>query len=170
MRASSATLDTGKVYGIGAFAVQLVAPWPDFVVAFSVQRALKNGHFDKQELDTLAFLGRHASRALTIVYRLANSNAITAGLFHLLDQLDGGHLSWPARLAAVVGAGHSRVATDQPLSGLRATISIAEVRAPRLRRTISKPVQATSGNRLRTGSNQSASRGLGQCALYRMIW
>lgn len=60
-----------RSYGFGAFAAQLVTPLPNFVVAFSVQRSLKRGHFDKAELETLGLLGRHAARALLVSTKLA---------------------------------------------------------------------------------------------------
>ena len=59
-----------RSYGIGAFAAHLVAPLPNFVVAFSVQRALKHGQFEQHELKTLNLLGKHAARALIISTRL----------------------------------------------------------------------------------------------------
>ncbi len=60
-----------RAYGIGAFAAQLVTPLPNFVVAFSVQRALEEGQFERRELETLKLLGKHAARALVISTYLA---------------------------------------------------------------------------------------------------
>lgn len=77
-------------YGIGAFAAQLVEPWPGHVIAFSVQRALQRGHFEGGEIDTLNWLGRHAARALTISLRLAAGDGIVDGLFEVLEKFDGG--------------------------------------------------------------------------------
>ncbi len=58
--------DFCRSYGMGAFAVQLVTPMPNFVVAFSVMRALDRGAFERGELDTLNLLGKHAARALLV--------------------------------------------------------------------------------------------------------
>ena len=81
-----------RKYGIGAFAAQLVPALPDFVVAFSVQRALKGGHFERHELETLNLLGRHAARALMISTRLAASRQQEATLANALTQFDCGAL------------------------------------------------------------------------------
>ena len=81
-----------RKYGIGAFAAQLVPALPDFVVAFSVQRALNGGHFERHELETLNLLGRHAARALMISTRLAASRQQEATLANALTQFDCGAL------------------------------------------------------------------------------
>lgn len=67
-------------YGIGSFAAHLVAPLPDFVVAFSVQRALENGEFHNRELATLDLLGRHAARALAISIRISAATQLENAL------------------------------------------------------------------------------------------
>ena len=77
-------------YGIGAFAAQLVAPMPNFVVAFSVQRALERGQFEKQDLETLKLLGTHAARALLISNHLSWARAIEQTLSAALARLDCG--------------------------------------------------------------------------------
>lgn len=69
-----------RSYGIGAFAAHLVAPLPNFVVAFSVQRALELGEFSAQNLATIDLLGRHAARALTISVRLSAERALSQTL------------------------------------------------------------------------------------------
>jgi hypothetical protein len=48
----------------------------------------------------------------------------------------------------------------------RATIKMADVRAPRVRRTMSKPVKAISMGKPLGSSNQFAKRGLGARELY----
>jgi len=62
-----------RSYGMGAFAVQLVTPMPNFVVAFSVMRALDRGPFERRELDTLNLLGKHAARAFLVSTGLQNA-------------------------------------------------------------------------------------------------
>jgi DNA-binding CsgD family transcriptional regulator len=79
-----------KSYGIGAFAAQLVAPMPNFVVAFSVQRALKRGQFEKQDLETLKLLGTHAARALLISSHLSSARNVEQTLSAALARLDCG--------------------------------------------------------------------------------
>lgn len=77
-----------RSYGIGAFAAQLVVPFPDLVVAFSVQRRLKLGHFEARDLATLKLLGTHAARALLISMRLATARKIGQTIVHALAQFD----------------------------------------------------------------------------------
>src|ERR1700675_2344734 len=60
-------------------------------------------------------------------------------------------------------------AEGRPLS-FRATINMAEVRAPSVRRTISKPVKAISIGKPLGSSNQVAKRGLGERELYLATW
>lgn len=79
-----------RAWGIGAFAAQLVEPWPGHVVAFSGQRALKRGHFDGDDLTTLRWLGQHAARALTVSLRLAARESMIGGLFETLERFGGG--------------------------------------------------------------------------------
>ena len=79
-----------RKFGIGAFAVQLIEPWPGHVVAFSGQRALKRGHFEGTEVDSLNWLGRHAARALTISLRLAAGERTVGGLLEILERFNGG--------------------------------------------------------------------------------
>jgi DNA-binding CsgD family transcriptional regulator len=81
-----------RSYGIGAFAAQLVMPLPNFVVAFSVQRALEHGHFERRHLDTLNLLGKHAARALLISTHLTSAYKIERGLADALSHLDCGAL------------------------------------------------------------------------------
>ena len=81
-----------RAYGMGAFAAQLVTPWPDFVVAFSVQRPVACGHFDKQHLDTLRILGRHAARALLVSTRLSAARSLGQTLNIALAQFNCGAL------------------------------------------------------------------------------
>jgi DNA-binding CsgD family transcriptional regulator len=81
-----------RSYGIGAFAAQLVTPLPDFVVAFSVQRAVKRGQFEKGELDMLDLLGRHAARALVISTRLSAGRQLVPTLDAMLERFDCGAL------------------------------------------------------------------------------
>ncbi len=68
--------DFCRPYGMGSFAAHLVAPLPNFVVAFSVMRAVERGQFEKRELRTLDLLGRHAARALVISTHLAAARGI----------------------------------------------------------------------------------------------
>jgi DNA-binding CsgD family transcriptional regulator/PAS domain-containing protein len=91
-----------RSYGIGAFAAHLVAPLPDFVVAFSVQRALERGQFDKQELKTLDLLGRHAARALVMSTRLQAVRSIEQSLADALAQFDCGAVIADSELKIVV--------------------------------------------------------------------
>lgn len=79
-------------YNIGAFAAQLVKPLPNFVVAFSVQRAGDLGHFDRRHLDTLALLGKHAARALLISTHLAAARQAERSVSSALAQLNCGAL------------------------------------------------------------------------------
>lgn len=79
-------------YGIGAFAAQLVAPLPNLVVAFSVQRALERGEFEKRELAILNLLGRHAARALVVGARLAAARQLEQTVIEALAQFDCGAL------------------------------------------------------------------------------
>ncbi len=77
-----------RPYGIGAFAAHLVAPLPNLVVAFSVQRALNRGEFERHELATLDLLGRHAARALVISMRLSATAQLERALTSTLGQVD----------------------------------------------------------------------------------
>jgi DNA-binding CsgD family transcriptional regulator len=86
---------------MGAFAAQIVTPLPTLVVSISVQRALKRGPFESQELDRLAWLGRHAARAVTVSLRLAAARANERTLADMLERLPCG--------AVVVDAGHQVV-------------------------------------------------------------
>jgi DNA-binding CsgD family transcriptional regulator len=81
-----------RSYGLGAFAAQLVMPLPEFVVAFSVQRPLARGHFEKRELETLRLLGRHAARALLISTRFTAGRQIGQALAGALAHFDCGAL------------------------------------------------------------------------------
>jgi PAS domain-containing protein len=81
-----------RSYGIGAFAAQLVAPLPNLVVAFSVQRALERGEFERRELKTLSLLGRHAARALLVGARLAAARQLEQTIIDALAQFDCGAL------------------------------------------------------------------------------
>ncbi len=77
-----------RKYGMGSFAAQLVTPMPNFVVAFSVMRALHLGQFEKHELEKLSLLGKHAARALVISTRLAAAQSherIAVAAFGQLD-------------------------------------------------------------------------------------
>jgi DNA-binding CsgD family transcriptional regulator len=78
-----------RSYGMGSFAAQLVAPLPNFVVAFSVMRAVEHGEFDKRELKTLDLLGRHAARALVISTQLAAARGYERSLAAVLATFDG---------------------------------------------------------------------------------
>lgn len=81
-----------RVYGMGAFAAQLVEPLPNFVVAFSVMRALDRGQFERRELATLNLLGRHAARALVVGARLAAARRLEQTVIEALAQFDCGAL------------------------------------------------------------------------------
>jgi DNA-binding CsgD family transcriptional regulator len=74
-----------RAYGMGSFAAQLVSPLPNFVVAFSVMRAVEQGEFAKRELETLDLLGRHAARALVISTQLAVARGFERGLAAVLS-------------------------------------------------------------------------------------
>jgi DNA-binding CsgD family transcriptional regulator len=74
-------------YGIGAFAAQLVSALPDLVVAFSVQRALAHGQFERYELDRLELLGRHAARAVMVATRLNAVSRLERALVSALARL-----------------------------------------------------------------------------------
>jgi DNA-binding CsgD family transcriptional regulator len=74
-------------YRIGAFAAQLVPALPDVVVAFSVQRSLARGQFERHELKTLELLGKHAARAAVVGARLAAVTRIERALTSALDRL-----------------------------------------------------------------------------------
>ena len=74
-------------YGMGSFAAQLVAPAPDFVIAFSVMRALKRGQFERRELDTLSLLGKHAARALLVSNYLVAARGVENTLVSALARL-----------------------------------------------------------------------------------
>lgn len=76
-----------RKYGMGSFAAQLVMPMPNFVVAFSVMRALNLGQFERHELGTLGLLGRHAARALVISARLSSAQTQQRIALSALDQL-----------------------------------------------------------------------------------
>jgi DNA-binding CsgD family transcriptional regulator len=79
-------------HGIGAFAAQLVPALPDVVVAFSVQRSLGQGQFERHELEMLALLGRHAARAAVVAARLAAVGRIERTLAHALAHIQCGAL------------------------------------------------------------------------------
>jgi DNA-binding CsgD family transcriptional regulator/PAS domain-containing protein len=79
-----------RSWGIGAFAAQLVQPLPNFVVAFSVQRALACGHFEGRELATLELLGKHAARALLLSTHLAAARSVEGALAEALEHFQCG--------------------------------------------------------------------------------
>ncbi|MBX3580051.1 MAG: helix-turn-helix transcriptional regulator [Rhizobiaceae bacterium] len=127
-------------HGIGAFAAQLVEPWPGHVIAFSVQRSLRSGHFAADEIETLNALGQHAARALMITLKLSAAEAIVGGLFDILDRFDGGVfiinarrevMAMNARAEALLGDGISIsarrpvAATSRGQKALDASISAA---------------------------------------------
>ncbi len=93
--------DFCRQFGIGAFAAQLIEPLPGEVIAFSGQRALQRGHFEQEEIDRLAWLGRHAARALTISLRLGAADGIIDGLLGTLDRFEGGVFVLNARREVV---------------------------------------------------------------------
>jgi DNA-binding CsgD family transcriptional regulator/PAS domain-containing protein len=76
--------------GMGSFAAQLVAPAPDFVIAFSVMRALERGQFERHELDTLRLLGKHAARALLVSNYLAAARGLENTLVSALGRIQCG--------------------------------------------------------------------------------
>ena len=76
-----------RLYGMGSFAAQLVTPVPDFVVAFSVMRALDRGEFEQRELDRLRLLGKHAARALVVSTCLAGTRTVEQGLAEALARV-----------------------------------------------------------------------------------
>ncbi len=77
-----------SAYGMGSFAAHLVSPLPNFVVAFSVMRAVERGEFEKRELTTLDLLGRHAARALVISTHLAAARGNGSALALALARFD----------------------------------------------------------------------------------
>jgi DNA-binding CsgD family transcriptional regulator/PAS domain-containing protein len=79
-----------RSWGIGTFAAQLVQPLPNFVVAFSVQRALARGHFEGRELATLGLLGKHAARALLLSTHLAAARSVEGALAEALEHFQSG--------------------------------------------------------------------------------
>lgn len=81
-----------RSYGIGAFAAQLVQPLPNFVVAFSVQRSLARGHFERRELATLGLLGKHAARALLLSTHLTAARRTEGVLAEALEHFQCGAL------------------------------------------------------------------------------
>jgi DNA-binding CsgD family transcriptional regulator len=91
-----------RKWGIGAFAAQLIDPWPGRVVAFSAQRALKKGHFEGYELEALRRIGQHAARALTIAVRLSASENTTGSLLDILERFDGAVFVLNARREVVM--------------------------------------------------------------------
>jgi DNA-binding CsgD family transcriptional regulator/PAS domain-containing protein len=91
-----------RPFGMGAFAAQLVTPWPDFVVAFSVQRPVHHGHFDKQDLERLKLIGRHAARALLVSTRLSVLPNLGQSLQIALGQLGCGAAIIDRQLQVVV--------------------------------------------------------------------
>lgn len=128
---------------LGAFAAQLVEPWPRHVVAFSVQRAAKNGHFAAAELEDLRRLGRHAARALTLGARLAASEALSTGLLGLLDRFGGGVIVLNARREVTfMNPCAARLAGDGlTLTGRRLHASLPD-RQPALDRLIASAFEA----------------------------
>jgi DNA-binding CsgD family transcriptional regulator/PAS domain-containing protein len=79
-------------YGMGSFAAQLTAPLPNFVVAFSVMRAIEHGQFERRELKTLGFLGKHAARAVVVAARLATVSQLERTLVDALGRFECGAL------------------------------------------------------------------------------
>lgn len=120
--------DFCRSWGIGAFAVQLVEPWPGHVVAFSGQRGLKLGHFDAEDIDTMRWLGRHAARALVISLRLSEQDALVRGLLHILEKFDGGVFALNARReVTLMNAAAERLLGDGiTVAGRRLYASMAE--------------------------------------------
>jgi len=120
-----------RSYGFGAFAAQLVMPLPDFVVAFSVQRALKRGHFEKRELVTLALLGKHAARALLISTYLGRAKSTGRALSETLEQFQCGALILDASLRVLHAnrAGEAMIGDGINVQRGELTASAQELRA-----------------------------------------
>ncbi len=128
-----------RAYGIGAFAAQLVTPLPNFVVAFSVQRSLKRGHFDKSDLETLGLLGRHAARALLVSTKLAAARGAGRMLADALTHFQCGAMIVDRNLSVVHanGAAEAMVGNGIALSAGQITAS-----APGTRRSFQRFLRA----------------------------
>jgi DNA-binding CsgD family transcriptional regulator len=121
-----------RAWGIGAFAAQLVTPLPNFVVAFSVQRALKRGQFEKRELATLGLLGKHAARALLISTHLGRARSTGRVLSETIDQFQCGALILDASLRVLHAnrAGEAMIGDGINVQRGELTASAQELRAP----------------------------------------
>jgi DNA-binding CsgD family transcriptional regulator len=118
-------------YGVGSFAAHLVAPMPGQVIAFSVQRSNKRGHFEGHELETLDLLGRHAARALIVSSRLQVAAQMERTLVESLARFDCGMLVIDRSLKVILANG---AATELMADGLcvvdgKLSASSGEVRA-----------------------------------------
>ncbi len=120
-----------RSWGIGAFAAQLVTPLPNFVVAFSVQRALKRGQFEKRELATLGLLGKHAGRALLISTHLGRARSTGRALSETLEQFQCGALILDASLRVLHAnrAGEAMIGDGINVQRGELTASAQELRA-----------------------------------------
>jgi DNA-binding CsgD family transcriptional regulator len=121
-----------RAWGIGAFAAQLVTPLPNFVVAFSVQRALKRGQFEKRELATLGLLGKHAARALLISTQLGRARSTGRALSETIEQFQCGALLLDANLRVLHAnrAGEAMIGDGINVQRGELTASAQELRAP----------------------------------------
>ena len=95
--ASSEEIETHVIYtdflarhGLGWFAAVNIMPHPSISVLLSVQRSGAKAPYSDAELDVLTRLGRHAESALRLGNRIAEADALSAGLSNVLSRLDCG--------------------------------------------------------------------------------
>ena len=138
--------DFCRHYGFGAFAAQLVMPLPDFVVAFSVQRALKRGQFEGRQLATLGLLGKHAARALLISTHLAGARSTARALSEALERFQCGALIVDRHLRIVHAnrAAEMMIGDGLAVSEGRLTASLPAERA-RFQRFLKAALAASEG-------------------------
>lgn len=76
-----------RKHGLGRFLAQLATPLPDYVVSISVQRDIRRGAFDKDEIQNFTVVGGHAARALATSAKLAEAQLLSHELSRVLEHL-----------------------------------------------------------------------------------
>jgi len=80
-----------RQHGLLDFAAFISRPSPDYQFGVSVERAIDNDYFERGQLEFLAKIGPHASRALALSMRLrAHTGPPDPDLAAFVNRLDGG--------------------------------------------------------------------------------
>jgi DNA-binding CsgD family transcriptional regulator len=76
-----------RPHGLGAFASHLFTAVPGHVLSLSVQRDIRRGPFEGDDLRTLSMLGGHVTRAVATAVKLAGVDRVNRALTSGFEQL-----------------------------------------------------------------------------------